>query len=352
MYKLRYPGITLPPVYVCDKLETDKAIKHGVPFIVRPGGWDDEKIIKTILFSYLVRKFPYINWTRVNGEHEVLGVHVPAKYRENPGEWIDPIELMINDGCEISIDDNGNKAYRETAGGIDEDIDLAQYTVQDDETYFTGATYVDIEALQALKLLPVFMDDIATAIKSNLQNNVWQDGWNKKLGAPLGYYQGTDEAPNLIIIDTSGSIPSGTAYTMIALADTLRSQVRADLIITSQTSKYWRLDEELPSQHELMGMIGGRNEAMQFYKILTEKILGKHWGNIIVFGDDDAPCEDRFRYEQEGAPTPAQLGSTKIDNLMSFHTHESKTPGYALWVKQACPNIHETIDTSWRRSIR
>jgi hypothetical protein len=173
------------------------------------------------------------------------------------------------------------------------------------------------------------------------------DGYNKKLGIPNGMYQGADEAPNLIILDTSGSIPSGVAGTMIALIETLRNQANADLIITSGRSEYWAANEDLPDEKHLAYLIGGANECRQFYDILRKHVLGRHWGNVIVFGDNDAPTELRFSRHKDCWVTESELQNTQIDRIMAFHTYRHCIPGYGLWAKQAAPKAEVVINTKW-----
>lgn len=349
MRKLKYAGVNLPPIWICTAKEADQARQMGVPFMVCPATWDNERIIKNILYRWLLDKFPYIKWSQLFhvDSPSTMKIEVPAEYRENPGAWTDGYT-----GDSMDVTENG--AYRETAGGMEEDdVDLNDYErVAFDEFFNPSDMTVDIEVLQKLRLLPKFMDDIASAIKSNLIDTAWMDGWNKKLDAPLGRYDSGSEAPNLIILDTSGSIPRGIAATMVSLIDTLRVQANADLIITSGTSRYWKRDEDLPTPEQLSHLCGGCNEARQFYKILNEHILGKHWGNVIVFGDQDSPTQGRFDNQQKDKPKQAMLSATRIDNLVCFHTYAHCTPGYGLWVKKCQPKVKETIDTDWVNQMK
>ena len=344
MYRLKWHGITMPPIYVVEPNEREEARRFGIPFLIKPSDWTDEDLIKVCLYHWLVSKFPNISWSKVfddYGMHSSLKVNVPAEYRENPGCWTDG---WTSDDFEVT--EGG--AYRETAGGMEgDDVEIDYDSMRAWDFFDPSNVSANVEVLQKLKLLPKFMSDITDAIKSNLLDTSWMDGWNKKLDAPLGCYQGSSEAPNLIILDVSGSIPRGIASTMIGLIDTLRTQANADLIITSGTSKYWKRGDKLPTPTQLSYLVGGCNEATQFYQILNDHVLGKHWGNVIVFGDQDCPTERRFSFQQENAPKPAQLSATRIDNLMSFHTYCKLTPGYGRWVKDTSNRVPETIDTSW-----
>lgn len=359
MYQLKIGSIPLPKVYVCEPGEAKVARDKGIPFIVKPEGWSDDMLVKAALYHTLCRMFPYINWAKRFFDescYEIEGslpiVNVPAEYRENPG-------FDTNNGGtdEMQVSDG----YRMTAGGFDEDGDESWRNNTLKDFFGDFGSYVNLEELQQLKLLPKWMDDIATAIKCNFNSMAYWDGYNKKLGLCTGYYSYGTDAPNLIILDVSGSIPRGVAYTMITIIDTLRHQANADLIITSGRSKYWAANEELPTPQELRGLIGGCNEATQFYEILRTKILGKHWGNVIIFGDNDAPTELRHfwgwgerrgdkakKRAEEAAIKDSEVQSTRIDNIMAFHTYADDTiPGYGLWTVQAAPNAPVEYNTEW-----
>lgn len=377
MYQLKIGSIPLPKLYVCDSTESRKCRQLGVPYIIKPKDWSDEKLVKAVLWRTLYNKFPKIKWKqllgmtdrevgklRINVPHVVededefvpkpgVQVEVAAEYRDNPGYD------TCGDSSEF-MEVTDNAEYRMTGGGLDEDDTIAtathiEWEKQSMDRYIGDlGYYVNVEELQALHLLPVFLDDIANAIKLNLMNAAWCDGYNKKLGCNLGHWQGTDQAPNLIILDVSGSIPSGVAGTMVSLIDTLRSQANADLIITSGRSEYWAANTTLPSPDKLSYLIGGCNEREQFYAILRKHILGKHWGNVIVFGDQDAPADDRLdRYYRDDARhiSASELQSTRIDRIMAFHTYSKKVPGYGLWATTACPKAEVVYNTDWVNSM-
>ena len=347
MYQLKIGQLPLPTIMVTTSYaDKAKARNMGIPFIAKPASWSDEKLVKAVLYSTLVKKFPHIRWRDVLGVRTSPKVNVPAihevesTYRVNGGH-----DNQTSEKMEVTVDHE----YRFTGGGDEEEFEFEEQSIDD----CIGDTLwnVSIEELQALKCLPMFMDDIASAIKTNLYNQAWMDGYNKKLGIPTGSYLGGQDAPNLIILDTSGSIPSGVAGTMVSLIDTIRSQCNANLIITSHSSWWYEAGDELPSPDSLRGAIGGCNECVRFYKILREHVLGKHWGNVIVFGDYDAPEAMRFESDKNHWLKPGELASTKVDNLMCFHTHKQEVPGYGLWVKDACPNVPITINHTWTKEM-
>ena len=359
MYQLKIGAIPLPKLYVCeDRKEAAECRARGVPYIIRPKGMDDITIVKAVLYHTIKNKFPHVDWFHILGQKAREGSrrievaepvkgeiqHVSAEHRDNPGigcEAADPSNVM-----QVAVDEDGNPDYRMTGGGVDED-ELSYKSVKINDYIGDLGWYVSIDELQSLKLLPVFLDDIAEAIKTNIASTIWIDGYNKKLDSPIGHYQGQSQAPNLIILDTSGSIPSGIAGTMISLIETLKHQCNADLIITSDYSRYWGANEELPSIDDLAYLIGGCNECTQFYRILREHVLGKHWGNVIVFGDNDAPEGNRFLSYAYSWLDENELQSTEIDRIMCFHTYCKKVPGYGLWARKASPKAEIVYNTEW-----
>jgi len=374
MHQLKIGSIPLPKIYVCEQKEAKECRRLGVPFIIKPKTWSDEKLIIAVLWRTLHKKFPNIDWIKVlkvsnTYQFRHLQVNYPvqpevevvsSQYRDNPGYDT----CGFSDSAMQVTEDN---EYRMTGGGLDPDDKLdfddeARWEKQTIDDYIGDLSYqVNIDELQTLKLLPKFLDDITNAIKINLMNTAWCDGYNKKLGCNLGRWDGVEQAPNLIILDTSGSIPSGIASTMITLIDTLRHQANADLIITSRRSEYWAANTELPDPDKLSYLIGGCNERVQFYAILRKHIFGKHWGNVIIFGDNDAPDSRRLDthvaiYSANRDPDykikDNELQSTKIDRIMAFHTYQKKIPGYGLWAKKAAPKAEVVINTDWAGTMK
>lgn len=368
MYQLKIGTIPLPKLYVCSRGEVQKCRELGVPYIIKPQGWTDEKLVKAVLWRFLHDRFPHIKW------RELLGFYRPPKLNvfvpeDEEIEELDPIAQRIlvssapreNPRTEDAysspnLEYTEGGEYRETSGGFDEDDKLdfnepkfEQVSIDD----YIGdlGYYVNIEELQKLRVLPTFLDDIANAVKVNIMNTSFMDGYNKKLECNLGSWKGTEQAPNLIILDTSGSIPSGVAGTMISLIDTLRNQANADLIITSRRSEFWPAHSELPNPDKLSYLIGGCNECTQFYAILRDKVIGKHWGNVIIFGDQDSPLRYDIQSSVRRGATKniglSELQSTRIDRIMAFHTDRKLIPGYGLWARDASPKAEVVYNTEW-----
>lgn len=358
MHQLKIGQVPLPTIYVVQKKdEIEAARRHGIPYIVKPRGWSDDKLVKAVLFKTLRDKFPHIDWVKAlhitasSASNVEVVVPVSSAYRCTDGE--DPFDLPPDESMQVT-EDGG---YRPSDGGFDgdnpdlEDPGFDHLTIDE----FIGDTLyqVSIEELQALRCLPVFLDDIADAIRQNLIGTEWMAGWNKKLACDMGRYQLGQQARNLIIVDVSGSIPSGVAGTMVTLCETMRSQCDADLIITGNRSWWYPNGEPLPSPDRLRATIGGCNECKQFYKILREHVIGRHWGNVIVFGDQDAPEDSRFARHKETWLKPEDAGhNTQIDNLLAFHTYRDAVPGYGLWVETLCPGVPTTTNKEWNKCMK
>ena len=369
-------GIKFPRLYIAEnKQDAELAKSNGIPYIIWKNGM--QSFISTLLRPTLEKMFPGISWNKV------LGRKVPIRSK-----------VVIYDGFtneeDMTIADYDStemlqKQYEYDKSNIqkvitddpdDDDTYVREVPVADSErdiridrselgynefhedrlsVYdYIGdlSSAVDIDALQKLKLLPKFVGDITDCIKRNVSNNMyWTEGYNKKLGFPLGNFSGRRELPNLLIIDISASIPDGVAATMLTLADTLREQCNADLIITSARSGYYPAGCELPDVQTLRNYYGRSNEGAEFFAILNKYISGREYGHVISFGDDDNPGR-AFRWRNK-VDTPAlNLSNTKIHAVHHYHTavyggRNNRKTGYASWVHECSPDVETYYDTSW-----
>lgn len=328
----------IPKIYVCEDIHEAEDAKHyGLPYVVRPIGYDDKKLVGYLMFPTLRKLFPHIKWDKVLGIDEFYDtviIHVPGDpeaqaHTENTG-----------DSCVADIAEDDRVFH----GGFD----IGEYDYYErklDEYIGDMSSEVNIEELQALNLLPTFLSDIADSIKRNLYGYDWTEGYNKKRGIPLGNFNAERVRKNLVILDISGSIPRGISATMLTLIDTLRTQANADLIITGSTSLYYEAGQELPSPKWIRDHCGYGNEAKQFYDILNKHVIGNEYGNVICFGDDDCPeCWANWQDAEL-----SDMSSTKVGKLWSYHTHNLKTPGYARWIKDAGITCDEEQSTKWCR---
>lgn len=344
MHKLEAAGIPLPEIYVCEtKTDALPLRGTGIPYIITK--MPDIDIIKIILLKTLKKRFPHIKWNEILGIKGIRRINIIVSSQKEVIDTDESAELDIETEKEDRIKATHDIAdiaddYRQFSGTrntvVYESFDASAFC--DDKV-----ASVNIEKLQALGFLPQFMDDITNAIRLNLENQMrWHECYNKKLGCCVGDVLYENAAPNLIILDISGSIPEGISGTMISLIDTLREQANAELIITGGTSMYFDRDSELPEPEWIRSHIGYGNEAIEFYKILKDKISGRHFGNVISFGDND--CPERFSWQ--ACKTPI-LPGTKIDRVMHYHTWKEMKTGYALWVDDVSPGAEHVFDTSW-----
>ena len=354
MHRLQVGGLPLPEIYVCDRPgDAEVLADAGIPYIKTK--MDDIDIVKVILFRVLERKFPHIRWQRVLGINPTrrLNVVVPGCRIEN-----DDAEEAEEAGCdEPVVVDNETKGHHVSTIAEDyREFDnvgvetVADRTVPVDEFCFDEASHVNVETLQSLGFLPKFMDDAADAIRINLENRMrWRECWNKRLGAAVGDVGYGADAANLIILDISGSIPEGISATMLQLVDSLRSQTNAELIVTGSTSMYWGDGEELPDPSWIRDHIGYNNEAKRFFQILRDHVAGRHFGNVISFGDNDSPY---YRFSNEDTPENNPVIGVQVDRVLHYHTTYRQETGYARWVKIFCPDAEQVIDTSWCEVMR
>lgn len=328
-YKLKLGNIPLPEVYVCSSYaDAEMMRENGIPYII----WTEtqKKLIKLVMLPTLKKLFPHIKWDKVlkiRQSKEVV-VHVPGSSEE---EMTDTSSAIINKDEDENIADvaDGERLFNKKNTIIENDVELGA---------FVGDFEVNIEELQALKLLPEFMDDITTSIKKNLYGYNWYDGYNKKLKCCVGNFNSGNNLPNLIILDVSCSIPRGIADTMLALIDTLRSQANADLIVTGATSYYWKAGSPLPTPEKLRKMVPQGQESKMFIDILRKHILGKRWGHVIAFGDDDTPYIRQEVYSS----------GTSVKEVWHYHTWNSSARcGYAKWVSDMSPNAIEHHNIKW-----
>lgn len=387
MRQLKVGTLPLPEIYVVDnEIDISNCKKLGVPFII----WKDdyELLIKLVLFPTLKKMFPYIKWEEYLGIRECIYgsgtpvIHKPIsnkqldksttknsvsfndvkEWQENKIEQLNHNEPIESKGDHYGYD--SGSIYERVMDSNGLDSSLCQVSLND--CVGDLSMYVNIDELNALHLLPKWIGDINDCIRTNIQDYIWQEGYNKKTGIPIGNFITNSNLKNLLIIDVSMSIPAGIAATMLALCDTLRNKINADLIITGATSGFYPINESIPSAQELRQLHGRSNESKMFYSILNEKIFGREWGNVIAFGDNDTPSSCNYltdtAYNIANYQDRSSLWSnngkrtTKVHRLYSFHTKRyNRCPpivGYAKWVKCVCPDVEVIHNTDWIDSIK
>lgn len=371
LQRVMLDGIELPRLYIAENKE-DVAIAQdkGIPYVRWTQG--NEALIKMLLRPTLERMFPHIKWNKVLGPKPRFRTKVEiVKHSEDDYEG----KLDGNDATDkFDAPDDNDHEESHTSGAEAEpgkDGVAESLAVIADGTRLFGNTekspivsieklkiedyigdmnsYVNIDVLQRLKLMPKFIGDILDCIKVNATAGVhWNEGYNKKLGCTVGNFNRSGQLPNLIILDVSGSIPRGISATMISLIDTLRTQLSADLIITSTHSRFYPMGSELPDPQSIRNMFGYGNESYDFFAILTEHAQGKHYGHVFSFGDNDTPAYDLFK----SVPRRYSLSGCKVEHVHHYHTGkwiygtDHKT-GYAKWCHLLSSQPKAEYDTSW-----
>lgn len=391
LQRVTMDGIEMPRLYIAEnQRDADLAMSKGIPFIRWTQGQD--LLIKILLRPVLERMFPHIKWSKVLGpkrrfrtkvsiceqvteeepEQEELGIRLDKV--EHDDSDAEPFELPDEDGfdepdynmLDVDLDDDGETLIETSGiasserlfdGGGQDMVVVHNLDLQD----YIGdlSSSVNLEVLQRLRLMPAFIGDILDCIKINVGSGMrWREGYNKRLGLTVGRYNSSQQLPNLIILDVSGSIPRGISATMISLIDTLRTQLSADLIITSSNSRFYHMGSSLPDPQRIRDMFGYGNESREFFGILEREIRGRHYGHVFSFGDNDTPS-----YHSSWNPCPCMAG-TVVEHVHHYHTGESWwqpeelrgskefTTGYAKWCHMLSKPPLEEYDTSWCEVIK
>lgn len=305
----------------------------GVPYVICPDGVDIDIMKMVLIMPYARKLLPELEWNNII-EHKSGGV-----FRSVGDKDVEDMIMVCQSGPadsgteERGAADGGNAIevtgdYRtfDGAGGRMRQTPMLDYFDVDGFT-------VNIDELQAIGMLPEFVDEVLVSSVKDIDGcTSWQDGYTRKLGVCLGETKTSPMKRNLIILDVSCSIPDGISFTMCRLLETLKEKAGADVILTSGTSHYYPYEDPLPSMERMRRIISTGNESRDFERILKTNVAGNHYGNVIVFGDNDSP----FRMSHNEVREELNKAGTSIDNVLLYHTYsKSKCPGYGLWMYEA-----------------
>ena len=371
LQRVMLDGIELPRLYIAEnRSDADLAKRKGIPFVRWTQG--QEALIKMLLRPVLERMFPHIKWNEVLGPRKKFKTKVEIYEDVKPEH--DQVELFeMDDSSEHDeVYESEDHEMNEEIDASDESLDIDGEIIietagasSEERLFFGGQdmvvvnklaiedyvgdmnSYVNIEMLQRLRLMPAFIGNILDCVKTNIGSGLyWSEGYNKRLGLPVGRFNTSGQLPNLVILDVSGSIPRGISATMISLIDTLRTQLSADLIITGSNSRFYAMDEELPDPQRIRNMFGYGNEATEFFGILANKIRGHHYGHVFSFGDNDTPSY--YDYHKRICP---ELPNTIVEHVHHYHTgtyyNGKPKTGYAEWCHMLGKQPIEEYDTDW-----
>ena len=165
-----------------------------------------------------------------------------------------------------------------------------------------------------------------------------------------------DEARNL------GQMYVGTEHLLLALireGEGVAAQALAKLDVTydetlATVRSLTASESELPSPEWIRDNISRNNESDMFLDILQNRLSGRHFGNVISFGDNDSPYYEGYSFwrKMPGEEFDRKMDSAgftiQVDRVMHYHTYLDDTEtGYARWVVRANPNVEQVFDTSW-----
>lgn len=378
LQRVMIDGIKLPRLYIAEnRQDAELAQEKGIPYIRWTKGQD--ALIKMLLRPTLQRMFPHIRWDQVLGKRRKFKTMVEIVEHDDPSmsDQSEDVGMLTSgtgmtcwtqDGPALEYDNSGNAMSDEDGTLVETSVADSQERLFHDGEHgmiairnldiedYVGdmSSYINLEVLQRLQLMPAFIGDILDCIKINVGSGLhWREGYNKRRGLAVGRFDASGQLPNLIILDVSGSIPRGISATMISLIDTLRTQLSADLIITSSNSRFYPMGSELPDPQRIRDMFGYGNESNDFFNILTKYVRGRHYGHVFSFGDNDTPWYETFRSDPDFS-----LEGTVVEHVHHYHTglgcwHGSaKRTGYAKWCHMLAKQPVEETDTSWCKVIK
>lgn len=295
--KIESKKIELPPIFLVENEEDFKTLPKGIPYIVADKS-----------------ELPFIT---VFLEFQVL--YRSCVKTGLPINWLDCLRRL---GYSNSI-----REFLLTSGGDYWESDSSERGVLSVEDFVEDQYIVDFDRLSELKILPVWLDDIRTSIETNIINEVTFDptAFNKQLGMNLGSAIVKNNKKNLLILDVSGSIPSGVVVTITNLAKLMSKKFYADIMITSGKTVLIDYDDVPTSNIVEIARKSGYNNEGKMYKAIVEE--PKDYNTVISFGDNDAPGN----FDKIGVLVPR----FKIETLYSLHTdkHSDNVTGYAKCFK-------------------
>ena len=317
-------GIKLPKIMVINPKE--KNVPIGMPYIRAYDGETDTFLVYRIILPWLMKSYSQYNWENIY--EEITGY----KYHMH----------QIYFCAEPKPDDFTGHVYSQ-------DIVQPETETMTIEEMMEDLSYVDLDIIMEMHLMPTFMSDISEAIRKNVTNSwMWCDGYNKKNGLCTGYLYQPPESKTLIIIDLSWSIPEGVSVGLIGLINTMVDITNADLILTGGRSKFFTNDEAMTLKPEwVRANIPRANESKEFVRILTSNDM--NYETVISFGDSDTPtiCEQELQ----------EISTGSVKKLYDFFVGERDRygcsckhgTGYARWVNKLNPHCKIDRRTDWAK---
>lgn len=348
MRRLKLGALPIPEIYIVSTQdEINKCKYYGIPYIV----WDgtDERLIKYIMWRYMDKLLPDINWREEYGISSER--YARLKVHETKGS--------VGGGNSCAEDGTGGVTSdtTRTFDGKSAEDDDSENELSIDSYLGDLENYINADVLQKLKLLPTFLMDITKAIKTNLKKTAWAEGYHKKYGLCVGTTKPTKAIRNLLIIDISGSMPRGITNTLLLLLNTLKAELTCDVIITGSVSRGWLYEEQLPEPEKIRRLIGLNNESYYFQKLLEGKFNNSYYNHIISFGDNDSPSHSWYNNDENYEDLPAHTSHGKdfkinkinitANYIHHYHADYKKATGYGKPFETLCPKAIVDYDTDW-----
>ena len=300
LIKITSKRVELPPIWL---------IENEADFLELFGG------SKICGLPYIYGKASELDFIRIYLEFQVL-----MRSCKNTGlnhiNWLKCLErLGYKNLRKYTLSSGGEYGASDTSSAAEITVD--QFV---EDTYI-----VNFDKLAELKILPTWLEDLKTAIETNIINEVEFNpcAFNKQLGLNIGAGVVKSHTKNLLILDISGSIPDGIRLTTIQLSKLMSKKFFADCMFTGGTTKFVDYEDMMTIDVKaLTDKISRNNESEQYRAIVKEHRV---YNQIIAFGDNDEPGSCICNFEAE--------------HITSLHTEaktggrEQPTVGYARYIK-------------------
>lgn len=288
--------VELPPIWLVEDKEDFDKLPKGIPYII--GNKSELSFITIFLeFQILLKS---------------------CEKTSLPIKWLDCLK-RIGYGDKV-------RNYTLYSGGEYEASRTGNHKLEIND-FVEDQYIVNFDRLSALKILPIWLDNIRSSVEANIINEVIFDptAFNKQMGMNIGAGAITNHKKNLLILDVSGSIPRAVVMTITNLAKLMSKRFHADVMITSGQTVLIDYDNVPNSDIIAIARNSGTGNEGEMYKKIIEEY--REYNTVIAFGDDDSP---------KAYQTKGDLKSNfKIETIYSLHTNDSSknVVGYARYLK-------------------
>jgi hypothetical protein len=311
MELLRSVKFEIPKLFFIEDRNEIKDIPIGVPFIYG-NNKDKKRIIRMLEYEVIWKAaiksgFPF-NFKKLLQEAGFENVDFLGFCESFYIDHKDTGDYDID-----KIDSSKNEVYSHKGNALFDKL------VED------CSAYVDINVLKNLKVFPTWLDDIETAIETNIYNFATYNPnmYNKKLDGMYGGIDMQSPSRNLIVIDISGSIPRAVGTTCLILARHLVETFYADLMITGSKTFLFPYEEIHSLDIEgLYDSIGRGNESSMYRALVTGE--SRKYNTAIVFGDYHSPCDSWDRGYSIGREDAKKMCTWQVTKMISLHTTNNK----------------------------